>query len=219
MVYYSILIGAFYIAFTVVLMTAANLMARPPPLVSFIGRCLASYAAFLVCTIYGVLASIALRLIGMHRLAQWTTARSFALTMRVATGITFLITPADRALLDGKRPYVIVGNHQTELDVLLLGQLFPQYTSVTSKSELRKIPFLGWFMVLSGTVFIDRVDRNQAMKAFEGAAREMKEHKQNVFIFPEGTRSYADQPTLLPFKKGAFHLAVQGEIPQTLCWA
>ena len=67
-------------------------------------------------------------------------------------------------------------------------------------------------MSLSGTVFIDRVDRSQAMKAFEGAAREMKEHRQNVFIFPEGTRSYAREPVLLPFKKGAFHLAVQAGV-------
>ena len=212
LLYYSVLTAAVYIVITVALMTASNLMARPPPLVSFVGRCLASYAALLVCAIYGVLASIVLRLVGMHRLAQWTTARSFALTMRLATGITFLITPADRALLDSKRPFVIVGNHQTELDVLLLGQLFPQYTSVTAKSSLKKVPFLGWFMALSATVFIDRVDRNQAMKAFEGAAREMREHKQNVFIFPEGTRSYADQPMLLPFKKGAFHLAVQAGV-------
>ena len=50
------------------------------------------------------------------------------------------------------------------------------------------------------------------MKAFEGAAREMREHRQNVFIFPEGTRSYAEKPILLPFKKGAFHLAVQAGV-------
>ena len=90
--------------------------------------------------------------------------------------------------------------------------MFPKYTSVSAKTSLKNVPFLGWYMSLSGTVFIDRVDRTQAMKAFEGAAREMKEHQQNVFIFPEGTRSYADKPALLPFKKGAFHLAVQAGV-------
>lgn len=83
---------------------------------------------------------------------------------------------------------------------------------MTAKKSLAKVPFLGWFMSLSGTVFIDRVDRSQAMKAFEGAAREMREHRQNVFIFPEGTRSYAREPVMLPFKKGAFHLAVQAGV-------
>ena len=90
--------------------------------------------------------------------------------------------------------------------------MFPRYTSVSAKKSLKNVPFLGWFMSLSGTVFIDRVDRSQALKAFEGAATEMTEHGQNVFIFPEGTRSYAEKPVLLPFKKGAFHLAVQAGV-------
>ena len=68
-------------------------------------------------------------------------------------------------------------------------------------------------MTLSGSVFIDRVDRNQAMKAFEGAAKSMRDLGQSVVIFPEGTRSYSDHPMLLPFKKGAFHLAIQAGAP------
>ena len=51
------------------------------------------------------------------------------------------------------------------------------------------------------------------MKAFEGAAQEMREKRQSVFIFPEGTRSNAEEPMLLPFKKGAFHLAIQAKVP------
>jgi lysophosphatidate acyltransferase len=37
--------------------------------------------------------------------------------------------------------------------------------------------------------------------------------QQSVWIFPEGTRSYADSPILLPFKKGAFHFAIQAGVP------
>jgi lysophosphatidate acyltransferase len=210
--YYSILVTAVYLALTVMLFVLTYLLPRPPSLIPFAARCLSSYAALLICAIYGLLASLALRTVSRHRLAQWTTARAFAYAMRYATGVTFSISPADRQLLDSERPVVIIGNHQTELDVLLLGQMFPKYTSVTAKKSLRNVPVLGWFMSLSGTVFIDRVDRNQAMKAFEGAAKEMQEHRQNVFIFPEGTRSYAEKPVLLPFKKGAFHLAVQAGV-------
>lgn len=75
------------------------------------------------------------------------------------------------------------------------------------------MPFLGWFMSLSGTVFIDRGNAKDARQAMAGAAKEIKEEKQSVYMFPEGTRSYAKEPMLLPFKKGAFHLAVQAGVP------
>jgi lysophosphatidate acyltransferase len=212
LLYYPIFVTAIYLTLTTMLFALTYLLPRPPTLIPFAARCLSSYAALILCSTYGVLASLVLRAFSLHRLAQWTTAHSFALAMRYATGVRFSIPPADRLLLDSNRPVVIVGNHQTELDVLLLGETFPKYTSVTAKKSLRNVPILGWFMALSGTVFIDRVDRSQAMKAFEGTAREMREHRQNVFIFPEGTRSYAEKPVLLPFKKGAFHLAIQAGV-------
>ena len=68
-------------------------------------------------------------------------------------------------------------------------------------------------MALSGTVFVDRSNRDSALKMFEGAANEMRRHRQSVFIFPEGTRSYARRPELMGFKKGAFHLAIKAQVP------
>jgi lysophosphatidate acyltransferase len=68
-------------------------------------------------------------------------------------------------------------------------------------------------VALSGTVFIDRRNRSTAFAAFDGAAKEMLTHRQSVFIFPEGTRSYSATPDLLPFKKGAFHLAIKAQVP------
>ena len=66
---------------------------------------------------------------------------------------------------------------------------------------------------LSKTVFIERKSREQAVAAFAQAAEQMHSIQQSVFIFPEGTRSYYDHPDMLPFKKGAFHLAVQAQVP------
>ncbi|KAF9736857.1 hypothetical protein PMIN06_004391 [Paraphaeosphaeria minitans] len=181
----------------------------------------ASFAAFFVtsmimmsmCAMYGVFASIFLRAVGYGGLSQWTVARAFKWTMWLITGVTFRVTNngGEEALLT--RPAVFLGNHQSELDVLMLGCTFPQYTSVTAKKSLKWAPFLGWFMALSKTVFIDRANRTTARAAFDSAADTMRTQRQSVFIFPEGTRSYAEQPELLPFKKGAFHLAIQAGVP------
>ncbi|KAJ5238445.1 20S cyclosome subunit (BimA/Nuc2/Cdc27) [Penicillium chermesinum] len=181
------------------------------PRAAFVARCLASYGSLILCALYGVVASIVLRLVGYGRISQWATARSFKWVMRFTTGVRFEIVEGEEYL--STRPAVFIGNHQTELDVLMLGAIFPKYCSVTAKKSLRNVPFLGWFMALSRTVFIDRANRETAMKAFDGAADEMRNHRQSVFIFAEGTRSYSDKPTLLPFKKGAFHLAVKAGVP------
>jgi lysophosphatidate acyltransferase len=68
-------------------------------------------------------------------------------------------------------------------------------------------------VVLSNTVFINRANHKSARAAFDDAAKHIRGDRQSVFIFPEGTRSYYDKPDLLPFKKGAFHLAVKAQVP------
>lgn len=190
------------------------LLSYVSPLAGFAARVLATWIAFVMCALYGVFASIALRLSGGDRwqFAQWATARAFKFTMFWFTGITFEVEDPHNAL-GTTRPAVFVGNHQTALDVLMLGCMFPQYCSVAAKSQLRSYPILGWFMRLSGTIFIDRANSKDARSAMRGAADAILSQRQSVYMFPEGTRSYADEPMLLPFKKGAFHLAVQAGVP------
>lgn len=82
-----------------------------------------------------------------------------------------------------------------------------------SKKSLKYSPLLGQFMSLSGSVFVDRVNQKDALATFKQAASQVKDKQVGVFIFPEGTRSAFDEPDLLPFKKGAFHLAIQAGVP------
>ncbi|CAJ2510174.1 Uu.00g060740.m01.CDS01 [Anthostomella pinea] len=182
------------------------------PKAAFVARTLAGYLALIICTTYGVIVSIVMRILGWHGSAQWMTGRSFKYVMAATTGISFEVIDPKR-ILDNTRPAVFIGNHQTELDVLMLGTIFPKNCSVTAKKNLKNVPFLGWFMSLSGTVFIDRKSSKDARQAMAGAAREIQRRKQSVYMFPEGTRSYSKEPALLPFKKGAFHLAVQAGVP------
>ncbi|CUS12012.1 unnamed protein product [Tuber aestivum] len=176
----------------------------------FYARILSCYFLLVTCAAYGVLASVALRLVGKVSIAQWTTARAFKSLACPVIGLEFKVE--NESALD-TRPAVFVSNHQSELDIVFLGRVFPKHCSVTAKRSLKYIPFLGWFMALSGTVFIDRTNRKSAIAAFDSAIQEIKGNRQSVWIFPEGTRSYFSKPELLPFKKGAFHLAIQAGVP------
>ena len=112
--------------------------------VEYYARCLASFVALILCAIYGIVASLCLNLVGYGGLGQWTTARAFKWTMLMMTGVTFEIDDPE-GWLGKTRPAVILGNHQTELDVAFLGHVFPRYCSVTSKASLKWWPILGWF--------------------------------------------------------------------------
>lgn len=175
-------------------------------------RCLASYMALMACALIGVFSSLAMRLVGAEDSAQFVVARCFRWAMRLATGIVITVDDP-HGTLQKTRPAVFIGNHQTELDVCMLGAVIPPHCSVTAKVSLRRIPILGWFMALSGTVFIDRKNSADARQAMAGAAETMRARRKSVYMFPEGTRSYSKEPVLLPFKKGAFHLAVQAQVP------
>ncbi|KAI6351650.1 hypothetical protein MCOR25_009814 [Pyricularia grisea] len=203
--YTSLVIGLYMLSFAI-------------PKAAFVARILASYICLLVAASFGVVCSIILRLFGAEQNAQHYTARVFMWLMLFATGVTFeIIDPKGHLSKEENRPAVLVGNHQTELDVLMLGCLFPEHCSVTAKASLRRTPFLGWFMSLSGTIFIDRKNSADARQAMSGAVTQIRTKRQTVYIFPEGTRSYTREPMLLPFKKGAFHLAVQAQVPIVPC--
>jgi lysophosphatidate acyltransferase len=68
-------------------------------------------------------------------------------------------------------------------------------------------------VTLSKSIFLDRGDRESAIKQAKQAAQEIHSKNQNVFIFPEGTRNNSGTNTLLPFKKGAFYMATQAQVP------
>lgn len=178
----------------------------------FYGRVAVYILLIVFCAFLGTLEGIILSVVRKNGLVQWITARTFYKLCKIFLKITVEIDDPHN-YLGTTRPAVFLSNHQSMLDILLLGATFPQWCSVTAKKALKWYPFLGWFMAASKAIFIDRASRTNALKAFEGARKEVLRDKQSIFMFPEGTRSYSDEPYLLPFKKGAFHFAQQAEIP------
>ena len=66
---------------------------------------------------------------------------------------------------------------------------------------------------LAGAVFVDRGNNARAARSLTAAGEIMKERHSSLWLFPEGTRSMRPHSDMLPFKKGAFHLAVQAGVP------
>lgn len=159
---------------------------------------------------FGVVASIVCTLIGKQHLAQWATARCFYYSMALFFGIDVRV---ENEQYLNNLPCIVISNHQSALDIFMLGRLFPRGCTVTAKKSLKYVPFLGWFMALSGTLFLERTNRAKSVETLNRGLKKIKEKKRAIWVFPEGTRSYSTELTMLPFKKGAFHLAQQGKLP------
>jgi len=109
----------------------------------------------------------------------------------------------------GGSAYVVVANHQSFLDVFALCNIHHEMKWV-AKQSLFKIPMFGWGMSLAGDISFDRGDTRSALEVM-AKARCYVDSGMSVMIFPEGSRS--EDGTLLPFKPGAFKLAVEAGVP------
>jgi len=110
------------------------------------------------------------------------------------------------------QPAVYACNHQSALDMGVIGQFYPPRTVGVVKKEVLWFPVLGLFFLAGRSVVVDRGNREKAVKSLEVAAQRIKEEGISIGIFPEGTRN-RKLDEIKPFKKGAFHLAVQAQIP------
>ncbi|WFD35218.1 hypothetical protein MCUN1_002068 [Malassezia cuniculi] len=164
-----------------------------------------------VSSMVGIVVSTFLSLIPRQRFnTNFIVARTFYSWGRLMWGT--------RIKLEGKEhlstcPAVVLANHQSTFDIFFLGRVFPTRTVVMAKKELTYVPLMGQFMLLSGDIFIERNKRQSALETMRQVGETMKRNQISLFMFPEGTRSGLDRPDMLPFKKGAFHLAVQSQLP------
>jgi len=109
------------------------------------------------------------------------------------------------------RPAVIVINHQSNLDIVLWARFFPRATVVVGKKQIKKIPIFGAIFQGTKNILIDRENAEKARESLAEAARRINTERLNVWMAPEGHRNLGAE--MLPFKKGAFHLAVAAQVP------
>ncbi|CAE7225415.1 unnamed protein product [Rhizoctonia solani] len=180
------------------------------PIVKYYVRLTTYLSTLGVLSIWGVLVSVGMTALGNRFDINYVVARSFYHVCGPLLGIDFVVEGEEYISTPSA---VYIGNHQTMLDILYLGRIFPKQASIMAKKELKWSPLLGQYMALSGAVFVDRKNSKDALDSLAKAGDEMKSKRVSLWVFPEGTRSSGEVPSLLPFKKGAFHLAVQAGVP------
>jgi 1-acyl-sn-glycerol-3-phosphate acyltransferase len=112
-----------------------------------------------------------------------------------------------REKIDPGKVYVMVSNHSSGLDIMVLFKLHRHFKWVAKKG-LFIIPFIGWNMWLNGYIPIERSRGRSKLQMMDNAALSLKAGN-SVMIFPEGTRTR--DGNLQPFKSGAFRLAMETE--------
>jgi putative phosphoserine phosphatase/1-acylglycerol-3-phosphate O-acyltransferase len=112
-----------------------------------------------------------------------------------------------------RRPAVFVFNHQSNADAVIMARLVRKDVVGIGKQEIKTTMPLGAKLIeeMSGSVFIDRTDGKKAIEAIAPLVDVMKNEGMSVALSPEGTRTVS--PRLAPFKKGAFHIAMQAGVP------
>jgi 1-acyl-sn-glycerol-3-phosphate acyltransferase len=110
---------------------------------------------------------------------------------------------------DPRRPYVVVANHESFVDMLLISHL-PWEMKWLAKEDFFKYPLIGWMMRMASDIRLVRGQRDSVVTAME-ECRDRLRKKVSVMIFPEGTRTR--DGNLQPFKSGAFRLAIETGTP------
>lgn len=129
------------------------------------------------------------------------------LYLTINPGWSILIENLEK--IDTSKPYILVSNHQSIIDIALLLQLRINFKWV-SKLELARIPFIGWVIWMNNHIVVRRGDKKSVIQMSE-ACRKALSAGIYVVMFPEGTRSRNGD--IQVFKEGAFILARNTLIP------
>ena len=133
-------------------------------------------------------------------------AKNFGKTLFNATGKRLDIIIKDEQDFNSikNEPVVVVSNHQSNSDIILLLGYFPKEIGFVAKKEMETWPIVSFWMKKIQCVFLDRNNPREGIKSIKEAAEKIKEGY-SIVIFPEGTRSKDGK--VGEFKKGSFKLA------------
>lgn len=164
------------------------------------------FTTFIPWTLWIIVTGVPLSFLSpdyLHSYARWWGRIGLWLA-----GIDLRVDGRENLLSD--RPVIYMSNHQSNFDILALFAGLPGQFRWLAKEELFHIPLFGLAMRRAGYIPLDRSDRKKSIQSMKAAARRIAAGA-SVVIFPEGTRS--PDGSLLPLKKGGFHLALESQVP------
>jgi putative phosphoserine phosphatase/1-acylglycerol-3-phosphate O-acyltransferase len=184
---------------------AAHFGAKGRPGLEQVGRTVAAYGGLTA----GLYAGVAVGLLKRSRKAGMNTTMTLGSDAGLAlAGIKLHVTGSEH--LWAQRPAVFIFNHQSWLDGMIMMKLLREDVTAVAKKEVSRQPIMGQIAWLMNMAFVDRGNTAQARAALEPVVERIHEGY-SLAISPEGTRSAT--PRVGTFKKGAFHMAMQGGVP------
>lgn len=169
------------------------------------------YVVAAVSTVYHAVVIVGATRLGLKSAARicYSAPRNWCVSLLWGGGVKVEFEGLDN--LEPRRPAVMVSNHESWYDVFALAGLLPVDYRFVGKKELQKVPFFGPAWIACGHIPIDRANRKAAIESLRIAGEKIRREQAVVVMFPEGTRSSDGE--LLPFKKGAFMLALELGVP------
>jgi 1-acyl-sn-glycerol-3-phosphate acyltransferase len=124
------------------------------------------------------------------------------------SGVTVRVSGSEG--LDPAQTYVFISNHRSYLDTATLFVYTGRRLGLLAKKELLNVPILGYGMGFVNVMAIDRSNSERARATVEAATARIRSGR-SFGVFAEGTRARPGE--FLPFKKGAFYMAAQAQVP------
>ncbi len=134
--------------------------------------------------------------------AYWWSKAVFAVT-----GIRVIALGLEK--IDKSKPYVYVSNHASLFDITAVVVAVSRYVRFIAKKEITRVPIFGW-ATARAHIMVDRKSGPDSARSLEKAAKRIA-LGESVIVFAEGTRTRDGK--MLPFKRGAFSLAIQAGVP------
>lgn len=143
------------------------------------------------------------------RFAMITSWNKFALfTLTAVCGVKYNII--GRENIPSDTPFVVLSNHESAWETIMLQPLFPPLCTILKK-ELLRIPFFGWALATLEPVAIDRGNPREAMKMVTAGGLDRLKQGRNILIFPEGSRNPARKSK--KYARSGANIAIKAGVP------